>query len=294
MKIFFHAALGLAVSVVTSFSYAQSYNFDFVVPHCKMPAAKPMPKKYYELARRYKEFRWALTVKRTDFLAGGDGFERVHRSQMYETFVFDKFDLNNDGICDWFVTNLAPLSTGGDSLAINTIYLGQQNSWLRIGAKMPDSSPDTLGAGRSMDDWDNYSFSARTLIQVVDKSSKKSYFIGTFDSRSTGARDFSKGYTVYEWDNKKRNLTVLDKWEQGSAAEAAYAFFKANGDTPQSKMPKGIPEVSFSFGAEVEESEFIYYCRGREERWRQVPIAFEQECKKRKLGQFPPRTAPLK
>lgn len=106
-------------------------------PACKMPWTKPLPSKYYDIASKWKEFRWVQKVRPDQMTVSKGGDERVDGSRMYDWYTFNKMDINGDGICDWFLTSLAPYSTGGDSGALNTVYLGVTSGWRRVGGKHP-------------------------------------------------------------------------------------------------------------------------------------------------------------
>jgi hypothetical protein len=124
------------------------------VPECRMPPGKVLPDKYYKLAKIYKQYRWVLKVTPTARVIGEDGLERVDGSSMFDWLMLYRLDLNNDGLCDWFVDSSAPMSTGGDRDSIDTLYLGVANGWKRIGFTVPDTKPDELGFGKSLAEQD--------------------------------------------------------------------------------------------------------------------------------------------
>ena len=230
-------------------AYAQATSFTNVIPACRMPAGSPMPDRYLRLAKRWKEFAWVKKVKRTDTSAGGDGWERIDGSSMYEWFGFYRTDLNNDGWCDWFINATIPLSSGGDRDSINTLYLGQRKGWRRIGAPVPASHPDSLGAGKTDEQQSRYLFGEEPAL-LYDAAARVHYIVTSFYERHE--QHLSRpGYRIFVWDDRASTLRLLDKWEPGSNAAAAYAYFKAHGartidtghERPEDDLDQFDPEI---------------------------------------------------
>lgn len=197
------------------------------VPECHVIEGHYFPEKYIKLAKRHKEFSWTLKVSGNTRDVSGNGWERIDGSSLFNAFLFSRIDVNNDGNCDWYVTALAPLSTGGDRDILNTIYLSQKNGWSRIGASIPDDMPDELGAGKSTTEQKHYLF-GEDIAVIHDLADNINYLITAFYERDI-QRDGKPGYRIFAWDKRIRTLALLDKWEPGSKAAAVYAYFKSNG-----------------------------------------------------------------
>ena len=229
--------------------HAQDTSFTNVIPACRMPAGSPMPDRYLGLAKRYKEFAWVKKVKRADMGAYGNGWERIDGSSMYEWFGFYRTDQNNDGWCDWFINATIPLSTGGDHDSINTLYLGQRKGWRRIGAPVPASHPDSLGSGKTDEQQSRYLFGEEPAL-LYDAPARVHYIVTGFFERHAQHPSWP-GYRIFVWDDQASTLRLLDKWEPGSKAAAAYAFFKAHGartidtghERPEDDLATFDPEV---------------------------------------------------
>ena len=82
-------------------------------------------------------FDWVHKATANDRIVSGDGWERSDSPNMSNWFGFYRVDLNNDGICDWYLNALTPIATGGDRDTINTLYIGGPSRWARIGADIP-------------------------------------------------------------------------------------------------------------------------------------------------------------
>lgn len=227
-------------------------------PACKMPPGKPLPAKYYGIAKKWKEFRWVQKVRPDQMIVSGAGDERVDGSRMYDWYTFNKMDINGDGICDWFLTSLAPSSTGGDSGVLNTLYMGSSAGWQRVGAVIPDSKPDGLGWGRSDAQQAEFAFSSDAPLVVWDHKGRIPYLIGWFDRRHSTGRQDQEGYHVYRWNAAKNTLEELDKWAPGSAAAQVYAFFKQHGAVDVTETGAGRVR---KFDPEVEQTEFTFGCK---------------------------------
>jgi hypothetical protein len=228
------------------------------VPECHMPPGQMLPQKYQKLAKRYKEFAWALKTAPNDRTVEGNGWERVDGSSMYNWFQFSRIDINNDGYCDWYLNASAPMSTGGDSDSINTIYLGQKNGWLRIGASIPDNKPDQLGSGNAYDEQKRYLFGDEVGV-LHDASAKINYLITAFDNRNVQHQN-KPGYRIFIWDSDKKTLRLLDKWEPGSKAAEVYGFFKAHGAWVPAPTTVAPADRILHFDPQVEAFELEQAC----------------------------------
>jgi hypothetical protein len=219
------------------------------VPACRMPAAKVLPDKYYALAKKNKEFAWVRKASADDHEVSGNGWERVDGSSMFTWFAFSRVDLNNDGLCDWFVHAAAPISTGGNRDSINTLYLGRKNGWQRIGAAVPADKPDELGFGKTEEEQGQYLFGEEFGV-IHDPASKTNYLVGAFYNRHEHASS-KPGYLIQVGDKDRHTLRLLDKWDPTSKAAAVYAFFKAHGarmpastkTAPQDTIERFDPEI---------------------------------------------------
>ncbi|NIA54499.1 hypothetical protein HAV22_12725 [Massilia sp. TW-1] len=263
MKSLFFALGVAALAANCTATNAQSMRLTTDVPECRTPGGTVLPERYQTLAKKHKEFAWVKKLAPGDRRISHQGWERVDGSAMYNWFDFFLVDLNNDGYCDWYVNASAPLSTGGDRDTINTLYLGQKNRWVRIGAHIPEDKPDQLGAGDADDEQSGYLF-GEEISTVYDAAAKTSYFITGFYDRNV-QRDDHPGYRVMTWDNDKKTLRLLDKWQPGSKAAEVYAFFKAHGAwTPSGKMGTAKDTIQ-RFDPQVEAVELEQACdRGGE------------------------------
>lgn len=226
------------------------------VPQCRSTAAKPLPAAYYAASKDRKSFGWVSAVSRSDAVAGGSGWARQDGSELYDSFSFFRADLNNDGICDWFVNASAPESTGGGRDSINTLYLGQGSGWRRIGATMPVNKPDSLGLGKSLDEQGSYLF-GEDLATIHDSAARVNYFVTAFydqHDRNNGM----PGYRIFVWDEKRQTLRLLDKWEPGSVGAQIYEFFKKRGALLPNKA--GEPPELARFDPDVEAQETAQAC----------------------------------
>lgn len=226
------------------------------IPECKAPPGKPLPIKYYTVAKKFKEFQWVYKVKRSDLSASGEGDERVDGSKMYDWYSFIKLDINNDGWCDWFTTSLAPVSTGGDSITLNTLYFGGPTGWKRFGATIPKDKPDGLGWGKSSSEQQNYSYSSEPPLIIRDASTNRNYLIGSYNYRSVSGHP---GYHIYSWNKKKHTLTHLNKWLPGSVGYQVYAYFKQHGAVDPTEEKSSIDRI-VKFNPEIEKRELSLKC----------------------------------
>ena len=261
-QIFKNSLLMICVTLSIEVVHAGGIELSQDIPSCQNSTSKPLPEKYYSIAEKWNDFKWVKKVTSKDVMVSESGYERIDGSGIRDWFNFVKLDINGDGICDWFVTASSPLSSGGDSNVLNTLYLGSRNKkWRRIGAEIPNHKPDILGAGRSNDQQDDYTFSSETPFVLWDRKSKISYFIGYFYTRTYG-KPYQKGYEVYIWNAEQKNLQKLDKWEKGSAAEKVYAYFKQHGAVDPI-IEEGENNIA-QFDQDLEDSEARAKCSNKE------------------------------
>ena len=229
---------------------AQSLSLTSNVPACKSPAGEALPQAYLAMARVKKDFAWVKAAKTSDAVVGGNGFERFDGSNLHDWFQFQRVDLNNDGLCDWFVTMQAPDSSGGDHDSINTLYLGQASSWQRLGAAIPKGQVDTLGVGRTMEEQATWFFGEEMAV-VHDSGANLNYLILWLGERAV-QRTLYPGYRVFAWDKTRSTLALLDKWQSGSPAAGVYAYFKARGGwSPSQAAPVPFDPTIESFEIEA-------------------------------------------
>lgn len=96
-------SLLLAGACCVAYGHAQAQGLTLGIPACKPGPAKVLLDKYLALAKKYKEFAWALKARPDEATAGGSGWERVDGSGMRDSFSFYRVDINNDGYCDWYL-----------------------------------------------------------------------------------------------------------------------------------------------------------------------------------------------
>jgi len=197
------------------------------VPACTMPAGRALPDVYYARPRHGQVLAWASTVTRTQGVAGGQGQERYDGTGVRDWFDFVRADLNNDGVCDWFVTMSAPDSSGGDHETLNTLYLGRTKGWQRIGAHVAPGDVDALGSGRSQKEQKDFLF-GEELATIHDTAARVNYFVTAFQDRDAG-QSLHPGYRIFTWDDQGKTLRLLDKWQAGSIGAQVYAYFKSRG-----------------------------------------------------------------
>ncbi len=143
-------ANGLILATATATAQGASMQLTLDMPDCRMPPGKPLPDKYQALARKEKEFAWVRDAKPGDHAVNGNGWERIDGASNHTWIAFSKIDLDNDGMCDWYLHAASALSSGGDRDSINTLYLGRKNGWLRVGATVPANKPDELASAIPM------------------------------------------------------------------------------------------------------------------------------------------------
>lgn len=251
--------------VAGAFARADNTSLTHTIPACSMPAATVLPEKYLKLGKADKQFAWALKAKSTDKEVSGSGWESIDGSSMRDWFHFIRADLNNDGICDWFVNAVDPVSTGGDHDSINTIYLGQPKGWLRIGATLPDTKPDALGFGDTDAQHDKYLF-GEDISLLYDTADRTHYVITNFVERHQ-QYGLKPGYRIFAWDRQQQNLRLLDKWEPGSKAAGAYAYFKQHGATSPTSDDVGKGGRVEPFDPDIEALEIRQACNRNSVLW---------------------------
>jgi hypothetical protein len=254
------------------------------IPACKMPPGKPLPVKYYVLARKYKEFRWVYKTKHTDSVIYGEGREGLENSGLYSNLYFYKADINSDGLCDWSVVyQSAPLSSvSRDFEILNTFYLGGEHGWKRIGGSVQESQPDELYVSIKREQH-RFSFFADAPIILRDNFQNTTYLLGSFshadNNHPTAQQVHRYGYRIYTWNPRKNTLQELDKWEPGSAAAQVYAFFKQHGAVDPTQT--GADRI-VHFDPEFEKSEFDHGCKDEDTLKRSVHFA--RACESRDTG----------
>jgi hypothetical protein len=252
-----HLLFALVLAGSTA-SYGQTIGLTTDVPDCQMPAGKVLPHKYYMLAKTYKEYRWVLKVVPGARVVSAKGLERANGSSMFDWLTLYRIDLNNDGLCDWFVDASAPISTGGDRDSIDTLYLGVADGWERVGFTGPIDKPDELGFGKSVAEQSSFLFGEEIAV-VHDATSKTNYIVTAFHDRHVQLYG-SPGYRVLVWDAGKRTLRLLDKWEPRSKAAEVYAFFKSHGAREPSDERVAPGEGIARFLPDIEEKELDKAC----------------------------------
>jgi hypothetical protein len=238
--------------------HAQDMHLSLAVPKCTQSPGRTLPDKYKTLAKKDKQYRWLAKANGDDDRIAGNGAERADGSSMYDWLQFFRLDINNDGICDWYLDASAPLSTGGDRDSINTLYLGQKNGWLRIGAEVPDNKPDELGIGSTTAQQRRYLFGEDVGI-VHDASGNTNYLVTAFFDRHD-RRSSKPGYRIFVWDADKKTLRLLDKWQPGSKAAGVYAFFKQHGAYSPSPNGAKAEDRILAFDPDVEAFELEEAC----------------------------------
>jgi hypothetical protein len=157
---------------------------------------------------------------------GRSAWERIDGLSMFEWFTFSRVRPEQRRLLRLVHQCVAPVSTGGDRDSINTLYLGSSKGWKRIRYHGPSDNPDSLGAGKSYDEQNDFLFGEDVAI-VRDAGSNVNYIVTAFLNHHD--RQVSKpGYRIFDWDAGKQTLRLLDKWKPGSKAAEVYAF-KAHG-----------------------------------------------------------------
>ena len=245
------------LSIFMPLATAQGLQLTTQVPGCRQ-SEKSFPEKYERLAKRKKGYEWILKAAPADAIVSGKGEERADESSMYDWLTFYRVDLNNDGICDWYLNSIAPISSGGDRDSINTIYLGQRRGWQRVGASIPNDQPDELGFGNSDAEQSRYLF-GEDISAIHDAATRTNYFITAFYSRHVSYSSLP-GYRIMVWDENKRSLLVLDKWEPQSRAAQVYAFFKTHGARRPALKTEQSSDTLEQFDPDTETFEIAQAC----------------------------------
>lgn len=249
---------GLILATAASLAQGASMQLTLDTPDCRMPPGKPLPEKYQALARKNKEFAWVRQAKPGDHAVNGNGWESIDGSSIHTWFAFSKIDLDNDGMCDWYLHAASPLSSGGDRDSINTLYLGRKNGWLRVGATVPADKPDELGFGKTNEQQAHYLFGEEVSV-IHDAKNRMNYLVSAFYNRHV-QRDSMPGYRILAWDAGRNTLRLLDKWEPGSQAAEVYAFFKTHGARLPAAKTAAQEDTVDRFDEEIEQSELEQAC----------------------------------
>jgi len=199
------------------------------IPACKNSPGKPLPSKYYVLAKKYKEYRWVNRVKPTDLSVSGSGLERTDGSALFGWLTLTKLDLDGDGWCDWAVENAVPMSSGGDSDVLNTFYLGSPKGWKRIGATISDNKPDEMGFGNSDNVQADFTFYTDTPYVIRDIKSGKNYLIGIINQLTASQSVARYGINIFTVNPIANSVAELDKWKSGGEGAQVYQFLKQHG-----------------------------------------------------------------
>lgn len=258
MKKACHFINGLLLATAACLAQGEPMQLTTDIPDCRMPAAKILPEKYQTLAKKNKEFAWVRKAGADDYNVNGNGWERIDGSSIHTWLEFSRVDLDNDGMCDWYLHAASPMSTGGDRDSINTLYLGRQGGWLRIGATLPANKPDELGFGKADEQQEHYLFGEEIGV-IHDANDRVNYLIGAFYDRHV-QRNSMPGYRVMVWDADKKTLRVLDKWEPGSNAAGVYAFFKQHGARTPSAKTAAPDDTLYRFDPDIEAFEIEQAC----------------------------------
>lgn len=235
------------------------------IPDCCMSVGKILPQKYQTLAKKNKEFAWVRKAGADDANVNGNGWETIDGSSIHTWFKFSRVDLDNDGMCDWYLHAAFQMSIGGDHDSINTLYLGRKGGWLRIGATLPANRPDELGFGKAYEQQQGYLFGEEIGV-IHDATKRVNYLIGAFYSRHV-RRDSMPGYRVMVWDADKKTLRLLDKWKPGSKAAEVYAFFKQHGAQTPAPKTAAPEDTLYHFDPEIEAFEMEQACDPDSPQW---------------------------
>jgi hypothetical protein len=98
---------------------------DILAPECtpQKPRFPPAYGKFSELGK-------AASGERTHAIAQKHADSGINIEAMVQ-----EIDLDGDGACDVVVSVRDPISTGGDSDVLSTLYLARKGRWLRVGAQ---------------------------------------------------------------------------------------------------------------------------------------------------------------
>lgn len=157
--------------------------------------------------------------------------------------MLQEIDLDGDGTCDVVVSVRDPISTGGDSDVLSTLYLARKGSWLRVGAQSAEKTdrPAQLDLIKAPTD-NNFIFSDFAALR--HRSTNRTYLVTWSHER---VANNPSGYQVLELA-ARGTLRALDKWT-GAGADI-YASFK----TIKSSTGNSL------FDPEVEAKELAIVC----------------------------------
>ncbi|MEO6279417.1 hypothetical protein [Roseateles sp.] len=156
--------------------------------------------------------------------------ERLHLRQLAAKGAegvevsLQEIDLSGSGACDLVATVRDPLSSGGDSDVLTTIYLAKPPSgWQRVGAVSArrDDRPASLelvGHG------EDAQFAFSEFRRVTLPGDATVYLVAWHGERIANGFD---GYRVFLLDRREARLRPLDRWA-GKGREV-YQAFKAGG-----------------------------------------------------------------
>lgn len=165
--------------------------------------------------RNHKDLRAVPALRRQHraVLEVKDARARLHvEAQLIE------IDLDRDGTCDLIITVRDPLSSGGDSEVLSTVYLAQGGKWIRYGARsaLKGDRPAELSLAKYPED-ENYEFADFTALEQGEKT----YIVAWRYERVLNGFD---GYRILELDRRAGRLQPIDKWS--SPGIEIYRFFK--------------------------------------------------------------------
>jgi len=174
--------------------------------------------------------------------------ERLHLRQLaakgaeWVEVSLQEIDLSGSGVCDLIATVRDPLSSGGDSDVLTTIYLAKPPSdWLRVGAisARRDDRPASLDLIEYGDD-EQFTFSE--VRKLTLPSDLTVYLVAWHDERIANGFD---GYRVFALDRHEGRLRSLDRWT--GKGQEVYLAFKAAG-------------IAGGFDSRVERDEMRHLC----------------------------------
>lgn len=246
------------IAIASPLTHAQDMDITNNIPACTQGPGKAIPDKYERLAKRHKNYAWLLKSDAGIGVVSGKGSTSIDDPDMSDWLTFYRVDIDNDGICDWYIEASASLSTGGDRDSINTLYLKDNKGWIRIGASVPAEEPDELRFGKTNDEQEKYMY-GEDIASIYDKKEKKNYFITAFHDRHV-KNQVMPGYRIYTFDNTRKNLKLLDKWEPNSKASMVYAYFKQNGARTPGMLSPNRDDTIEIFDPEIESYEIEQVC----------------------------------
>ncbi len=135
-----------------------------------------------------------------------------------------EIDLSGSGVCDLVATVRDPLSSGGDSDVLTTIYLAKPPSgWQRVGAASArrDDRPASLDLVSHRDD-EKFAFSEFRRVALPGDAGV--YLVAWHGERIANGFD---GYRVFVLDRGEAALRPLDRWT--GQGQDVYRTFNASG-----------------------------------------------------------------